>query len=139
MLIDFRRVLKKQMKISSQGTRDIPRKPSFHASKSSGRPVDFSDSDREESEYETDGEDDAPGRVEEPEQEYEEEGEEDDERDEEAEVNEVSDVDEEAEVWLGISILEVSLIMKYKGKGRKAPILGSYKKDFRLAQTLQAE
>ncbi|KAG6584418.1 Protein LEO1-like protein, partial [Cucurbita argyrosperma subsp. sororia] len=87
----------KRIMNAKKGTRDIPRKPSLPASKSSGRPVDFSDSEREESEYETEGEDDAHGRVEEPEQEYEEEGEEDYERDEEAEVNEVSDVDEEAE------------------------------------------
>jgi len=39
----------------AQGLKDIPRKSSTVA-KPSRRPVDFSDSDREESEYETEGE-----------------------------------------------------------------------------------
>ncbi|GMN54263.1 hypothetical protein TIFTF001_023394 [Ficus carica] len=42
----------------SQGARDIPRKSSLSTAKSSHRPVDFSDSDRGESEYESDGEED---------------------------------------------------------------------------------
>ncbi|EXC06428.1 hypothetical protein L484_004714 [Morus notabilis] len=82
----------------SQGSRDIPRKSSLSTAKSSQRPVDFSDSDRGESEYETDGEDDERSpprrRAEEPEQEYEEE-EEEEEYQEEAERNEMSE--EEAE------------------------------------------
>ncbi|KAK6925091.1 Leo1-like protein [Dillenia turbinata] len=40
----------------SDAPSDIPRKSSLPAVKSSRRPVDFSDSEREESEYETDGE-----------------------------------------------------------------------------------
>lgn len=83
----------------SQGSRDIPRKSSLSTAKSSQRPVDFSDSDRGESEYETDGEDDERSpprrRAEEPEQEYEEEEEEEEEYQEEAERNEMTE--EEAE------------------------------------------
>ncbi|KAL8134837.1 hypothetical protein AgCh_009736 [Apium graveolens] len=41
---------------AKKGHKDIPRKSSLPAAKSSRRPVDFSDSEREESEYETDGE-----------------------------------------------------------------------------------
>lgn len=88
------------LELQSQGSRDIPRKSSLSTAKSSQRPVDFSDSDRGESEYETDGEDDERSpprrRAEEPEQEYEEEEEEEEEYQEEAERNEMSE--EEAEV-----------------------------------------
>ncbi|KAF4392616.1 protein LEO1 homolog [Cannabis sativa] len=82
----------------SQGSRDIPRKSSAPPAKSSRHPVDFSDSEREESEYETDGEEDERSpprkRVEEPEQEYEEDEEEEEDHDE-AERHELSE--EEAE------------------------------------------
>lgn len=79
-----------------KGHKDIPRKSSLSAIKSSRRPVDFSDSEREESEYESDGEEDERSfsrkRAEEPEEEYAEEDEEEDERDEEeAEANEESE------------------------------------------------
>ncbi|KAL5749044.1 hypothetical protein ACOSQ2_026341 [Xanthoceras sorbifolium] len=85
----------------SQGHRDIPRKSSLPAAKSSRRPVDFSDSEREESEYETDGEEDERSplrkRVEEPEAEYEEEEEEEEEHEEEEpDINRASE-EEEAE------------------------------------------
>jgi hypothetical protein len=86
----------------SQGPKDIPRKSSLPTAKSSRRPVDFSDSEREESEYETDGEEDERSpprkRAAEPEQEYdEEEEEEEEEHEEEAEVKEASEEDEEEE------------------------------------------
>lgn len=79
-----------------KGHKDIPRKSSLSAIKSSRRPVDFSDSEREESEYESDGEEDERSfsrkRAEEPEEEYAEEDEEEDEHDEEeAEANEESE------------------------------------------------
>lgn len=81
----------------SQGARDIPRKSSLSTAKSSHRPVDFSDSDRGESEYESDGEEDERSpprrRVEEPEQEYEEEEEEEEGYHEEEERNEMSEDD----------------------------------------------
>lgn len=80
-----------------QGHRDIPHKlSSLPAAKSSRRPVDFSESEREESEYETDGEEDERSppfkRVEEPEQDYEEDEE------EEPDMNRASEDEEEAEV-----------------------------------------
>lgn len=79
----------------SQGARDIPRKSSLSTAKSSHRPVDFSDSDRGESEYESDGEEDERSpprrRVEELEQEYEEEEEEEEGYHEEEERNEMSE------------------------------------------------
>lgn len=92
----------------SQGHKDIPRKSSLSAVKSSRRPVDFSDSEREESEYESDGEEDERSfsrkRAEEPEEEYAEEEEEEDEHDEEeAEANEESE--EEVEVCRFVSKL----------------------------------
>ncbi|XP_044485830.1 protein LEO1 homolog isoform X2 [Mangifera indica] len=81
---------------AKKGYRDIPRKSSLPAAKSSRRPVDFSDSEREESEYETDGEEDESSplrkRVGEPEQEYEEEEEE---HEEDPDINRASE--EEAE------------------------------------------
>lgn len=65
---------------AKKGHKDIPRKSSLPAVKSSRRPIDFSESEREESEYESDGEEDerSPprGRVEEPELDDEEEEEE---------------------------------------------------------------
>lgn len=73
--------------------------------KSSRRPVDFSDSEREESEYETDGEEDERSlprkRVEEPEAEFEEEEEEEEEHEEKADINRASV--EEAEVGKSLS------------------------------------
>ncbi|KAK7821730.1 protein LEO1 homolog isoform X1 [Quercus suber] len=83
----------------SQGPKDIPRKSSLPTAKSSRRPVDFSDSEREESEYESDGEEDERSpprkRAEEPVQEYEEEEEEEEHDEQEAEVNEASEEEEE--------------------------------------------
>ncbi|PON70324.1 Leo1-like protein [Trema orientale] len=82
---------------AKKGSRDIPRKSSAPA-KSSRRPVGFSDSERGESEYESDGEEDERSpprkRIEEPEQEYEEDEEEEEEYQDE-ERNELSE--EEAE------------------------------------------
>ncbi|KAF5730195.1 hypothetical protein HS088_TW20G00567 [Tripterygium wilfordii] len=81
----------------SQGHKDISRKPSL-AAKSSHRPVDFSDSEKEESEYESDGEEDERSplhkRAEEPEQDYEEEEEQEE---EEQELNGASEEEEEPE------------------------------------------
>ncbi|XP_075661704.1 protein LEO1 homolog isoform X1 [Castanea sativa] len=85
----------------SQGPKDIPRKSSLPTAKSSRRPVDFSDSEREESEYESDGEEDERSpprkRAEEPVQEYEEEEEEEEHDEQEAEVNEASEEEEDEE------------------------------------------
>ncbi|KAI5330212.1 PREDICTED: RNA [Prunus dulcis] len=86
---------------AKKGTKDIPRKSSLPTAKSSRRSMDFSDSERGESEYETDGEEDEISpprkRAEDPEPEYEDEEEEEEEEEhEEAEVNEASD-EEEAE------------------------------------------
>lgn len=80
----------------------MSRKSSLQPGKSSKRLVDFSDSERGESEYESDGgEDDRSPprkRMEEPEMDYEEEEEEDEEdNEEEAEANEASEEDEEEE------------------------------------------
>ncbi|KAG2679429.1 hypothetical protein I3760_11G049900 [Carya illinoinensis] len=89
----------KRIMNAKKGPKDIPRKSSVPSAKLSRRPVDFSDSDREESEYETDGEEDERSprrkRVEEPVQEYDEEEEE--EHEEEAEVKEASEEEEEDE------------------------------------------
>ncbi|GAB2270091.1 hypothetical protein Dimus_005004 [Dionaea muscipula] len=60
----------------ARGFRDAPQKSSLPATKSSRRPVDFSDSEREESEYETEEEDverNPPRKIEDSEPEYEEE------------------------------------------------------------------
>lgn len=74
---------------AKKGHKDIPRKSSAPSNKASRRPVDFSDSEKEESEYETDEEDERslPRRgVPEPEQGYDdEEPEEDDEAQEDEE------------------------------------------------------
>ncbi|XP_065622626.1 protein LEO1 homolog isoform X2 [Quercus suber] len=84
---------------AKKGPKDIPRKSSLPTAKSSRRPVDFSDSEREESEYESDGEEDERSpprkRAEEPVQEYEEEEEEEEHDEQEAEVNEASEEEEE--------------------------------------------
>ncbi|KAG6753956.1 hypothetical protein POTOM_041964 [Populus tomentosa] len=87
----------KRIMNAKKGQRDIPRKSSMSAVKSSKRPVDFSDSEREESEYETDGDEyersPVHKRVDEPEHEYEEEEEEHYEED--IEVNGASEEEEE--------------------------------------------
>ncbi|KAI4343945.1 hypothetical protein L6164_011233 [Bauhinia variegata] len=84
----------------SQGPKDIPRKSSLPHAKSSRRPIDFSDDEREESEYETDGEEDertlSRKRAEEPEPDYEDEEEEEEEHyEDEPQVNDASDEEEE--------------------------------------------
>ncbi|KAF7838520.1 protein LEO1-like protein [Senna tora] len=85
----------------SQAPKDIPRKSSMPPAKSSRRPIDFSDDEREESEYETDGEEDERPlprkRTEDTEPEYEDEEEEEDEEqyDEEEQVNDASEEEEE--------------------------------------------
>ncbi|KAL9254444.1 LEO1-like protein [Drosera capensis] len=56
-----------------RGFRDVPQKSSFSASKASRRPIDFSDSERDKSEYETDGEEEErspPRHIEDSEPEY---------------------------------------------------------------------
>lgn len=84
-----------------QVQRDIPRKSSAPIAKPSSRQVDFSESEREESEYESYGEEEERSpprrRVEEPEQEYEEDEEEAEEHDdeEEAEVHAASEEEDE--------------------------------------------
>ncbi|XP_050223743.1 protein LEO1 homolog isoform X2 [Mercurialis annua] len=91
----------KRIMNAKKGNKDILRKPSLPVAKSSKRPINFSDSEREESEYETDGEEDERSlprkRGEEPEQEYEEEEEEGDDRYDEAEADVASDEEDEAE------------------------------------------
>ncbi|KAJ6418438.1 hypothetical protein OIU84_001744 [Salix udensis] len=86
----------KRIMNAKKGQRDIPRKSSMSAGKSSKRPVDFSDSEREESEYETDGDEYERSpihkRVDEPEHEYEEEEER---YEEDTEVNGASEEEEE--------------------------------------------
>ncbi|OAY31117.1 protein LEO1 homolog isoform X2 [Manihot esculenta] len=90
----------KRIMNAKKGQKDILRKSSLPTLKSSKRPVSFSDSEREESEYESDGEEFERSpprkRVEEPEQEYEEE-EEEEERYEEPEVDGASEEEEEVE------------------------------------------
>ncbi|KAE9610275.1 hypothetical protein Lal_00006369 [Lupinus albus] len=85
----------------SQGLKDIPRKSSLAPSKSSRRPMEYNDDDREESEYETDGEEDvrpiSRKRTGDPEPEYEDEEEEEEHYEEEAQVNDASDEEEEEE------------------------------------------
>ncbi|KAF1887840.1 hypothetical protein Lal_00023848 [Lupinus albus] len=82
----------------SQGLKDIPRKSSFTPAKSSRRPMEYSDDDREESEYETDGEEDerpiSRKRNEDTEPEYEDDEEEEEHYEEEAQVNDASDEEE---------------------------------------------
>ncbi|CAL0329961.1 unnamed protein product [Lupinus luteus] len=82
----------------SQGLKDIPRKSSFPPAKSSRRPIEYSDDDREESEYESDGEEDerpiSRQRTEDSEPEYEDEEEEEEHYEEEAQVNDASDEEE---------------------------------------------
>ncbi|KAJ4961697.1 hypothetical protein NE237_021607 [Protea cynaroides] len=67
----------------SQVHKDIPRKPSFPSNRSSRRPVDFSDSEREESEYESDGDEGERSPLRKREEEPEHEDEEEEEQDEE--------------------------------------------------------
>ncbi|XVF11814.1 hypothetical protein REPUB_Repub08aG0059900 [Reevesia pubescens] len=84
----------------SQGYREIPRKLSLSDVKSSRRPINFSESDREESEYETEGEEDERSphnRIEDEEPEYEESEEEEEERYEEADANTNRALEEEEE------------------------------------------
>nr|POE91198.1 protein leo1 like [Quercus suber] len=113
----------------SQGPKDIPRKSSLPTAKSSRRPVDFSDSEREESEYESDGEEDERSpprkRAEEPVQEYEEEEEEEEHDEQEAEVNEASEEEEEEEaeetvqchIINKLSALSGAVMITLKGNG----------------------
>lgn len=87
---------------AKKGQKEAPRKSSAPAVKSSRRQVAFSESEREESEYESYGEEDERSpprrRAEVPEQEYEEDEEEEAEPDEEeAEVNGASEEEEEVE------------------------------------------
>ncbi|KAG6412300.1 hypothetical protein SASPL_124975 [Salvia splendens] len=81
-----------------QGPKDMPRKSTFQAAKSSRRPVDFSDSEKEESEYETEGEEDEGSpphrRHEEAEQDY---GEEDEELQQREQEEAYDESEEEAE------------------------------------------
>ncbi|OMO51213.1 Leo1-like protein [Corchorus capsularis] len=89
----------KRIMNAKKGYKDFPRKSSFSNVKSSRRPIDFSESDREESEYETEGEEDEGSphkRMEDEEPEYEEE-EEEEEHDEEIDANRASEEEEEAE------------------------------------------
>ncbi|KAL8457549.1 hypothetical protein ACS0TY_035422 [Phlomoides rotata] len=83
---------------AKKGSKNIPRKSVFPATKSSRRPVDFSDSEKEESEYETEGEEDEGSpprrRDEAKEKDY---GDEDDERDLREEEEAYDESEEEAE------------------------------------------
>nr|GLL22136.1 protein LEO1 homolog isoform X1 [Ipomoea trifida] len=71
-----------ERRIMNAKKRDIPRKTSMPAARPSKRPVDFSESEKEESEYETEGEEEKV------EHEYEEEGHEQDEEEETYEESE---------------------------------------------------
>ncbi|XVE54710.1 hypothetical protein DITRI_Ditri03aG0103600 [Diplodiscus trichospermus] len=94
------RAEKRIMNAKSQGYKDIPRKPSLSGVKSR-RPINFSESDREESEYETEEEEDERSphkRIEDEEPEYEEsEEEEEEENYEEAGANNNRALGEEEE------------------------------------------
>ncbi|XP_041998268.1 protein LEO1 homolog isoform X2 [Salvia splendens] len=83
---------------AKKGPKDMPRKSTFQAAKSSRRPVDFSDSEKEESEYETEGEEDEGSpphrRHEEAEQDY---GEEDEELQQREQEEAYDESEEEAE------------------------------------------
>ncbi|KAI3454734.1 hypothetical protein Pfo_011397 [Paulownia fortunei] len=83
---------------AKKGPKDIPRKSAFPAAKSSRRPVDFSESEKEESEYETEGEEDESSpphrRDEEAERDY---AEEDEERELREEEETYDESEEEAE------------------------------------------
>ncbi|XP_057951709.1 protein LEO1 homolog [Malania oleifera] len=92
----------KRIMNAKKGHKETPRKSSVPAVKTSRRPVDFSDSEREESEYESDGEEDERSpprkRTVESELEYEEEEEDEEQHDdEEAAANEASEEEEEEE------------------------------------------
>lgn len=87
----------------SQGYRDTPRKSSLSDAKSARRPIAFSESDREESEYETDGAEDERSphnRIEDEEPEYEESEEEEHYEELDANTNRDSEEEEEAEVLI---------------------------------------
>ncbi|XP_021286136.1 protein LEO1 homolog isoform X1 [Herrania umbratica] len=103
----------------SQGYRDIPRKSSLSDVKSSRRTIDFSESDREESEYETEGEEDERSphkRIEDEEPEYDEEDEEEEEeRDDEVDANRASEEEEEEAQEPRQKVKESVGIMKRKG------------------------
>ncbi|XP_057805093.1 protein LEO1 homolog [Salvia miltiorrhiza] len=82
---------------AKKGPKDIPRKSTFQASKSSRRPVDFSESEKEESEYETEGEEEGSPphrRHEEAEQDY---GDEDEEPEQREQEEAYDESEEEAE------------------------------------------
>ncbi|KAL1566357.1 protein LEO1 isoform X3 [Salvia divinorum] len=83
---------------AKKGPKDMPRKSTFQAAKSSRRPVDFSESEKEESEYETEGEEDEGSpphrRHEEAEQDY---GEEDEELQQREQEDAYDESEEEAE------------------------------------------
>ncbi|CAI0431687.1 unnamed protein product [Linum tenue] len=92
----------KRIMNAKKGNKDFLRKSSLPMAKSSKRPVNFEDSEREESDYESDEYQDgrpAPRkRFEEPEEEYEEDEEEEEERyEEEADGDGASEEEEEAE------------------------------------------
>ncbi|KAL0342458.1 UNVERIFIED_CONTAM: protein LEO1 [Sesamum calycinum] len=83
---------------AKKGPKDIPRKAALPAAKSSRRPVDFSESEKEESEYETEGEEGEGSpphrREEEAEEDY---GEEDEEHEQREEEETYDESEEEAE------------------------------------------
>ncbi|KAK4395824.1 protein LEO1 [Sesamum angolense] len=83
---------------AKKGPKDIPRKAALPATKSSRRPVDFSESEKEESEYETEGEEGEGSpphrRDEEAEEDY---GEEDEEHEQREEEETYDESEEEAE------------------------------------------
>ncbi|CAK7322803.1 unnamed protein product [Dovyalis caffra] len=117
----------KRIMNAKKGHRDMLPKSSMSSVKSSKRPVDFSDSEREESEYETDGDEYEKSpvrkRVDEPEQEYEEEEEEEEERyEEDTEVNGVSEEEEIVmtlacgEDYSSVAIMGFFMEPKQKGK-----------------------
>lgn len=78
---------------AKKGHKDIPRKSSLPAAKSSRRPVDFSESEKEESEYESDGEEEegSPPRRMAEETELDDEEDEDERYEEEVAADEASD------------------------------------------------
>ncbi|XP_068308027.1 protein LEO1 homolog isoform X4 [Pyrus communis] len=97
---DFEMEARREKRIlnAKKGPKDIPRKSSLPTAKSSRRSMGLSDSEKDESEYETDGEDDEPPHkmAEDSEPEYEDSEEEDDEEHHDAEVNDASELEAEA-------------------------------------------
>ncbi|XWS51210.1 hypothetical protein CRYUN_Cryun12cG0157300 [Craigia yunnanensis] len=88
----------KRIMNAKKGYKDIPHKSSLSDVKSSRRPINFSESDREESEYETEGEEDERSphkRIEDEEPEYGEEEEEEHYEEVDANTNRVSEEEEE--------------------------------------------